>query len=66
MSIGEALAEGLRVTVIGMTIVFAVLILLMLVLMAFKLVFYKKEPETGSAQKNASGHSKYGCKARAR
>lgn len=51
MSIGEALAEGLRVTVIGMTIVFAVLILLMLVLMAFKLVFYKKEPETSSAQK---------------
>ncbi len=42
MTIGEALAEGLQVTVIGLTIVFGVLIILMLVLMAFKAVFYKQ------------------------
>ncbi len=41
MTIGAALSEGLQVTVVGLAIVFAVLIILMLVLMAFKMIFYK-------------------------
>lgn len=41
MTIGAALSEGLQVTVVGLAIVFAVLIILMLVLMAFKVIFYK-------------------------
>ncbi len=42
MTIGEALAEGLQVTVVGLAIVFGVLVILMLVLMAFKAIFYKE------------------------
>lgn len=41
MSVTEALMEGLQVTVVGLAIVFSVLIILMLVLMAMKAVFYK-------------------------
>lgn len=41
MSVTEALIEGLQVTVVGLAIVFSVLIILMLVLMAMKVVFYK-------------------------
>lgn len=43
MSLAQALAEGLRVTVIGLIIVFAVLVILMLVMMAMKKIFYKEE-----------------------
>lgn len=41
MSVAEALSEGLQVTVVGLAIVFSVLVILMLVLMAMKALFYK-------------------------
>ena len=41
MSLAEALSEGLQVTGIGLIIVFSVLIILMLVMMAMKVIFYK-------------------------
>lgn len=41
MKLSEALATGGMVTVTGIVIVFAVLIILMLVMMAMKKVFYK-------------------------
>lgn len=41
MSVAEALGEGLQVTVVGLAIVFSVLVILMLVLMAMKALFYK-------------------------
>ena len=44
MSVTEALGEGVMVTVAGLIIVFSVLIILMLVMMAMKKIFYK-EPE---------------------
>ena len=44
MSVTEALGEGVMVTVVGLIIVFSVLIILMLVMMAMKKIFYK-EPE---------------------
>lgn len=49
MTVSQALAEGLQVTVIGLAIVFAVLIILMLVLMAMKVIFYKpSKQQTGN------------------
>lgn len=42
MTISQALSEGLMVTVVGITIVFSVLLILMFVLMAMKAIFYKK------------------------
>ncbi len=41
LSLGEALSTGGETTVIGLSIVFAVLIILMIVLMLFKVIFYK-------------------------
>lgn len=46
LTIGEALAEGVQVTVVGLSIVFAVLIILMLVLMLMKVIFYKDPNKT--------------------
>ncbi len=43
MSLAEALAEGLQVTGVGLIIVFSVLVILMLVMMAMKLIFYKQD-----------------------
>lgn len=43
-TMSDALKVGAQTTVIGLVIVFAVLIILMLVLMAMKAIFYK-EPE---------------------
>lgn len=43
MSLTEALSEGLQVTAIGLIIVFSVLLILMLVMMAMKVIFYKPE-----------------------
>lgn len=48
MTVSQALSEGLQVTVIGLIIVFAVLVILMLVLMAMKAIFYKPETENNS------------------
>ncbi|MBS7299368.1 MAG: OadG family protein [Eubacteriales bacterium] len=41
MTVQEALAEGLSVTGVGLAIVFSVLVILMLVMMAMKKIFYK-------------------------
>ena len=41
MSLAEAISEGLQVTGIGLIIVFSVLVILMLVMMAMKAIFYK-------------------------
>ena len=41
VQLGEALSEGLKVTGVGLSIVFGVLIILMIVLMLFKVIFYK-------------------------
>ena len=43
MTLAEALAEGIQVTIIGLVIVFSVLVILMLVMMAMKKVFYKED-----------------------
>ena len=53
MTISEALSEGLQVTVVGLAIVFGVLIILMLVLMAFKAIFYKEPEKAAEALPNA-------------
>lgn len=41
MSISEALSRGLQVTGVGLIIVFSVLVILMLVMMAMKAIFYR-------------------------
>ena len=53
MSLGEALATGLETAVVGLSIVFGVLIILMLVLMLMKKVFYKEPAKTAEAVKAA-------------
>ena len=42
VQLGEALSAGLKVTAVGLSIVFAVLIILMIVLVLFKVIFYKE------------------------
>jgi sodium pump decarboxylase gamma subunit len=44
----EIIAQGLSVTVVGMGIVFGILILLYLVLMGMKMVFYKENEAVAS------------------
>lgn len=41
VTLSEALAEGLKVTGVGLAIVFGVLVILMCVLCLFKVIFYK-------------------------
>ena len=41
VTLGEALGEGLKVTGVGLSIVFGVLVILMIVLILFKVIFYK-------------------------
>ena len=48
MTIAEALAEGGQTTIIGLSTVFSVLIILMIVITIMKAVFYKK-PKTAAA-----------------
>ena len=48
MTVQEALAQGLSVTGVGLAIVFGVLVILMLVLMAMRKIFYK-EPAKAAA-----------------
>ncbi len=43
MTLVEALSEGVKVSVTGMMIVFSVLIILMLVMMLMKVIFYKPD-----------------------
>ena len=50
MTLAEALSEGLKTTVVGITIVFAVLLILMFVMMLMKVIFYKPA-KTASAPK---------------
>lgn len=49
MTVQEALAQGLSVTGIGLAIVFSVLIILMLVMMAMKKIFYKEPAKAAPA-----------------
>ncbi len=51
MTLSQALSEGLQVTGIGLIIVFGVLIILMLVMMLMKVIFYR--PEDGNTPKKA-------------
>ncbi len=48
MTIQEALAEGLSVTGVGLAIVFAVLVILMLVMILMKKIFYKEPQKTAA------------------
>ena len=41
ITLAEALSTGGKVTVLGLAIVFSVLVVLMLILMLFKVIFYK-------------------------
>ena len=50
MTMQEALMTGLSTTVVGLSIVFAVLIILMLVLKIFEKIFYK--PDTDKSEKS--------------
>lgn len=49
LPLSEALAMGGETTVIGLSIVFSVLIILMLVLMLFRVIFYK-DPSKSNAK----------------
>lgn len=42
ITLGDALAKGSETTVIGLSIVFGVLIILMIVLVLFRVIFYRK------------------------
>lgn len=57
LPLGEALAMGGETTVIGLSIVFAVLIILMIVLMLFKVIFYRK-PKAQKAEPVAAETAK--------
>lgn len=46
MNLSEAMSEGLMVTGTGLIIVFSVLVILMLVMMAMKKIFYKEPKKT--------------------
>lgn len=59
MTLSEALAEGLQVTGVGLIIVFSVLIILMLVMMAMKVIFYKEDkPQKKSEPKAKAPENK--------
>ena len=53
MSLQQALLEGAQVTVVGLAIVFAVLVILMFVLIAMKKIFYKDTAAQNTAPKAA-------------
>jgi sodium pump decarboxylase gamma subunit len=50
VTLSEALSEGLKVTGTGLAIVFGVLIILMIVLMLFKVIFYKDPAKQTKAE----------------
>ena len=49
VQLGEVMSEGLKVTGVGLLIVFAVLVILMLVLYLFKVIFYKDPKQSQAA-----------------
>ena len=49
--LSEALSVGGTTTLVGLGIVFGVLVILMLVLMLFKVIFYKPEAKTTEVKK---------------
>lgn len=56
MTVTESLLEGLKVTAVGLAIVFAVLIILMFVLTLMKYVF-AREPKNEQSAQTADTHS---------
>jgi sodium pump decarboxylase gamma subunit len=50
VTLSEALSEGLKVTGTGLAIVFGVLVILMIVLMLFKVIFYKDPAKQTKAE----------------
>ncbi len=48
LTLGDALGTGLKVTGLGLTIVFSVLVILMIVLYLFKVIFYKTPKKTAA------------------
>ena len=54
LPLSEALAMGGETTVIGLSIVFGVLVILMIVLMLFKVIFYK-DPKKQTEKVNVQG-----------
>ena len=52
VGLGEAFGAGLKVTAVGLSIVFGVLIILMIVLMLFKVIFYKEKKENTEIKKS--------------
>ncbi len=54
MSISQALSEGVQTALIGLSTVFAVLIILMIVISIMKAVFYKKPKEKPATAVNAA------------
>lgn len=53
IKLSEALSAGGMVTLMGLVIVFAVLVILMLVLMLFKVIFYRPEEAAQNKPVNA-------------
>lgn len=53
IKLSDALSAGGMVTLMGLLIVFAVLVILMLVLMLFKVIFYRPEGTAPSKTENA-------------
>ncbi len=55
MNLADALGEGLQVTVLGLSIVFSVLVILMIVLYLFKVIFYKDPKKQMTSMEKALG-----------
>ena len=55
MNLADALGEGLQVTVLGLSIVFAVLVILMIVLYLFRVIFYKDPKKQMASMEKALG-----------
>ena len=55
MNLADALGEGLQVTVLGLSIVFSVLVILMIVLYLFRVIFYKDPKKQMASMEKALG-----------
>ena len=55
--LSEALSVGGATTLVGLGIVFGVLVILMLVLMLFKVIFYKPETKVAEVKKEVTNNA---------